>query len=270
MRVRVIFKLMNKGESLPFHHQYLLAQFLKGVLVNANEERYLNYDFYNFSGLKGQTRVSRDGLHYHSHLVTLVLSAEDKGFLDFLLGQIFALDTISLGNLQLKPLFTEIEKPVDLTEDTKFICISPIVPLKAKFNDSAAKRFIHPETDEFSDLIYDSTLRRLEKTGRYTPEDFDGFTKFQILPDHSYIERLKANDKKFARIYSLFESDVKYDVRGYTLPIQLLAAKELQEFVFHCGLGNYTYKGFGMLDLANADPKDRTERYTFDREMINA
>lgn len=261
---------MNKGESLPFHHQYLLAQFLKGVLVNANEERYLNYDFYNFSGLKGQTRVSRDGLHYHSHLVTLVLSAEDKGFLDFLLGQIFALDTISLGNLQLKPLFTEIEKPVDLTEDTKFICISPIVPLKAKFNDSAAKRFIHPETDEFSDLIYDSTLRRLEKTGRYKPEDFDGFTKFQILPDHSYIERLKANDKKFARIYSLFESDVKYDVRGYTLPIQLLAAKELQEFVFHCGLGNYTYKGFGMLDLANADPKDRTERYTFDREMINA
>lgn len=270
MRVRVIFKLINKGESLPFHHQYLLAQFLKGVLVNAAEERYLNYDFYNFSGLKGQTRISRSGLHYHSHLVTLVLSAEDSDFIDFILGHIFEMDTIHLGNLQLKPLFTELEKPVELTEDTKFICISPMVPLKAKFNDPEAKRFIHPETDEFSDLIYDSTLRRLEKTGRYSAEDFLQFKKFQILPDKAYLQRLKANDKKFARIYTLFESDVKYEVRGYTLPIQLFAAKELQEFVFHCGLGCYTYKGFGMLDLANADPKDRTERYTFDREMISA
>ena len=76
------------------------------------------------------------------------------------------------------------------------------------------------------------------------------------------------NRKALAKI--VFENDVKYEVRGYTLPFKLYAEKEVQEFIFSCGLGNYTYKGFGMLDLANADPLERTEKYHFQKNAPTA
>ena len=79
------------------------------------------------------------------------------------------------------------------------------------------------------------------------------------------MNKLRDKEKKFARIYSLFESDVKYEVRGYTLPFKLYAAKEVQEFIFNCGIGNYTYKGFGLVDLANVNPVDRSIAYSFSK-----
>lgn len=268
MRVRIIFKLKNRGAFLPFHHQHILAQFLKGVLVKGGEEKYINYPYYNFSGLKGQTKVSRNGLHYYSNLVTLVLSSADQQFLDYLLEQIFKFDDLQLGNLEVAPLYTEIEKVPELTDIMKFICISPLVPTKASFNESDGKRFILPETDEFSDLFYESTMQRMENSGVYSSEQLASFSKFQIVPDVEYLSRLREREKKFARIYSVFDMDVKYEVRGYTLPFKLYVAKEVQEFLFNCGLGNYTYKGFGMLDIANANPIDRTEKYHFSKELI--
>lgn len=267
MRIRIIFKLDNKGSHLPFHHQHILAQFLKGALVKGGNEKYINYPYYNFSGLKGQTKISRNGLHYYSSLVTLVLSSGDQEFLDYLLEQIFTFEKIELSNLQLSPSHTELEKNTVPSEVAKFICISPVVPANTSFDDLNGKRFIVPETDEFSDLFYESTLERMESTGLYSEEQLESFSKFQIVPDSEYLERIRGRGKKFARIYSVFDNDVKYEVRGYTLPFKLYAAKEVQEFLFNCGLGNYTYKGFGMMDIANADPMDRTEEYRFSREL---
>ncbi len=268
MRVRIIFKLKNKGSFLPFHHQFILAQFIKGVIVKGGDEKYVNYPFYNFSGLKGQTKVSRSGLHYYSNLVTLVLSAQDKEFVDYVLGLIFEFDTISLGNLEIVPMSTEVETQPELTEESKFICISPTVPVKSTFSGVEGKRFIMPETDEFSDLLYDSTMQRMEASGMYTPEQIESFSKFQVVPDMEYLNKLRAKEKKFARIYSVFDMDVKYEARGYTLPFKLYAAKEVQDFVFNCGLGQYTYKGFGMLDLANVNPVGRSKAYTFKKEGV--
>lgn len=267
MRVRVIFKLKNRGAYLPFHHQFLLAQFIKGVIVKGGDQRYFHYPFYNFSGLKGQTKISRNGLHYYSNLVTVVLSAPDKDFLDYVLQTIFEFENVELGNLELTPLSTEIEDVPELTEETKFICISPIVPLTSTFNGAEGKRFILPEKDEFSDLLYDSTMARMESSGRFSAAQIEGFSKFQIVPDMEYLNKLRAQEKKFARIYSVFDMDVKYEVRGYTLPFKLFAAKEVQEFVFQCGLGHYAYKGFGMLDIANVNPVGRANNYTFAKKV---
>lgn len=267
MRVRVIFKLKNKGAYLPFHHQFILAQFIKGVIVKGGKQEYINYPYYNFSGLKGQTKISRSGLHYYSSLVTLVFSSPDKDFVDYVLGLIFEFPSLHLGNLELIPVSTEVEEVPELSDQSKFICISPIVPVKSTFNGVEGKRFIVPETDEFSDLLYDSTMQRMEASGQYTADQIESFNKFQVVPDVEYLNKLREKEKKFARIYSVFDMDVKYEARGYTLPFKLYAAKEVQEFVFNCGLGQYTYKGFGMLDLANADPVHRAKAYIFKRQV---
>ncbi|MDP4655912.1 MAG: CRISPR-associated endoribonuclease Cas6 [Algoriphagus sp.] len=266
MRVRLIFSLKNKGSFLPFHHQYILAQFLKGLIVKGGKEEFYNYNFFNFSGLKGQTKVSRSGLHYYSSLVTLVLSSQSEEFIDYLLEQVFATSKIELGNLILSPEYTELEAEPILEVSNKFVCISPLVLITPAFNEEAGKRFINPDSDEFSDLLYESTLTRMEKSGWYSPEQMESFFKFQVVPDMVYVNKLKEQQKKFARIYAVYDLDVKYEVRGYTLPFTLYAAPEVQDFVFKCGLGAFTHKGFGMMDLATHPADNKTTPYKFKRE----
>ena len=251
---------------MPFHHQYILAQFLKGLIVKGGREDFYNYNFFNFSGLKGQTKVSRSGLHYYSSLVTLVLSSQSEEFIDYLLEQIFATTKIELGNLILSPEYTEIEVEPVLEASNKFVCISPLVLITPAFNEEAGKRFINPDSDEFSDLLYESTLTRMEKSGWYSAEQMESFFKFQVVPDMVYVNKLKEQQKKFARIYAVYDLDVKYEVRGYTLPFTLYAAPEVQDFVFKCGLGAFTHKGFGMMDLATHPSETRTTPYKFKRE----
>lgn len=251
MRTRIIFSLKNRGAYVPFHHQYLLAQVIKGILIFGSNKDYSNFDQFNFSGLKGQTKISRKGLHFFSTKVTLVFACLDKTFMDYFIARLFEQKEILVGSLQLVPDSIEAEELAVIRDETKFLCISPSVLLPASYNDESGKRFISPEGDEFSDLLYDSTLARMEATGKYTVEQITSFYKFQIVADADYIQRIQAMHKKFARIYPLFDNDVKFEVRGYTFPFTLFAAKEVQQFIYQNGLGHYTHKGFGMVDVSN-------------------
>ena len=253
MRTRIIFSLKNRGAYVPFHHQYLLAQVIKGLLVFGPEKSYLDFHQFNFSGLKGQTKVSRKGLHYYSSKVTLVFACSDKTFLEYIIARVFEQKEIIVGNLHLVPESKESEEAVKIGDEARFLCISPVVLIEAAFNDERGKKFVPPDSDEFSDLLYDSTIARMEATGRYTAEQLASFYKFQIVPDRDYIQRIQTSHKKFARIYPLFDNDIKFEVRGYTFPFTLYAAKEVQQFVYENGLGHFTFKGFGMLDIANND-----------------
>jgi len=143
----------------------------------------------------------------------------------------------------------------------KYICISPLVLLEPSFNDDQGKRFISPETEAFSDSLYESTLQRMGSIGKYNEDQLKDFFRFQIVPDAKYLHKIKVSQKKFARIYPMYDQDVKYEVRGYTLPFTLYAAKEVQEFLFIGGMGKLCHKGFGMLDLAAADPGKENPRY---------
>src|SRR5688572_17870019 len=217
------------------------------------EKEFLDFNQFNFSGLKGQTKVSRKGLHYYSSKVTLVFACSDQKFLEYFLAELFKQKEIIVGNLHLTPESTEAEEPVKIGDEARFLCISPIVLIQASFNDERGKKFVPPDSDEFSDLLYDCTIARMEATGKYSPEQLTAFYKFQIVPDRDYINRIQTTHKKFARIYPLFDNDIKFEVRGYTFPFTLYAAKEVQQFVYDNGLGYFTHKGFGMLDIASND-----------------
>lgn len=261
MRTRIIFSLKNRGAYVPFHHQYLLAQFIKGILIFGSNASYRDYTHYNFSGLKGQTKISRKGLHFYSSKVTLVFSCQEKIFMDYFLEQLFEKKEIMVGNLQLAPESSEMEEPQVIGEEAKFLCISPVVLIPPSFNDERAKKFILPESDEFSDLLYDATLARMESTGKFDPQQLTSFYKFQIVPDTEYIHRIQTSHKKFARIYPLYDNDVKFEVRGYTFPFTLYAAREVQQFVYENGLGHFSHKGFGMLDIAHNDSIRREQQH---------
>lgn len=268
MRIRITFRVKNRGVAIPFHHQYLIAQIFKGLMVSSKDSKYKDFSNYAFSGLKGQTRVSRNGLHYNSNKVTLVITSPEKSFIDFLIQKIFAQTHLEIGQLIIIPESVDEELSVDTSFEMKYICISPLVILEPTFNSDSGKQFIEPGSDEFSDLIYDSTINRMVDYGINIKKIID-LEKFQIVPDLAYINKLRQFQKKFARIYPLYDQDVKYEVRGYTFPFTLYAPIEVQDFIFTNGLGLYSQKGFGMLDLANSDPTKRTIQYEI-RHLISA
>lgn len=236
------------------------------MVVAGKDPRFQTFTHYNFSGLKGQTKISRKGLHFYSSRVTLVFSTADKSFLDYFLKVLFEHKEIMIGMLQLTPEVVEHEEPVSVSDSVKFLCISPIVCLPAAFNDESAKRFINPETDEFSDLLYETTIAQMQSSGKFTTEQLADFYKFQLVPDKDYLNRIQSSGKKFARIYPLYDSDIKYEVRGYTFPFTLFAPPTVQQFVYEHGLGHFSHKGFGMLDMAHND----SIRKNADMELVYA
>src|SRR5690606_25539702 len=98
------------------------------------------------------------------------------------------------------PLSVEQEAQPDFKEDTKFICISPLVVIDPLKPDSDPKKFVSPFMDEFSDNLYDNTMQRMENAG-YSAEQLAEFYKFQVVPDTNYLTKIKEEEKKFARIF---------------------------------------------------------------------
>ena len=261
MRVRIIFLLKNKGGYVPFYHQFLLARLAEELLADTD---FAGREDFHFSGLKGQTKISKSGLHFYSSRITLVLASPDPDLIDCFLQKLFEQKNTEIGMLQLEPEAVEREwLPEFKSDHLKCVCISPIVIMEPNANELLAKKFISPETDGFSDMLYESTMSRMERSGAYTPEQIASFYKFQVVPDKGYLQRIREGEKKFARIYPVFHRDVKQEVRGYTFPFTLYCAPEVQEFLFTSGIGYFTHKGFGMLDISNADLNRRTEVYQF-------
>jgi CRISPR-associated endoribonuclease Cas6 len=263
MRVRIVFSLRNKGAIVPFHHQHLLTQLINDVLSEGGSE-YINYELCNFSGLKGQTKVTHSGLCFYSSKITLVLSSPDEKFVDYFLANLFKLSEVQVGQLLLSPESVVKEDAPQFKEEVKYVCISPIVLLANNQNDMDTKRFISPETDGFSDLLYESVMNRIEQLGEATPEQIASYYKFQIVPDKSYLDKIRLEEKKFARIYAAFDdNEEKVEVRGYTFPFTLYAAPDVHHFIFNCGLGELCYKGFGMIDVADEQFHNRISPYQF-------
>ncbi|MGD1842906.1 MAG: CRISPR-associated endoribonuclease Cas6 [Thermonemataceae bacterium] len=249
MRVRIIFELKNQGAMVDFHHQPQVASLIKS-LIKGNDT-YRHFRDYNFSALKGQTRTSKYGLHFLSSKITLVISSRKQAFITFLLDQLVALKTVVIGELQLRLIQVEREIFPAAESHTKFLCLSPLVLANPEEDPVSAKKFIPPTLDNFSDLVYEGTMMRMEATGLYTVEQLESFNKFQIVPDKNYLNKLKANEKKFARIYTVYDGAARNELRGYTFPFVLYADPLVQEYVIECGLGACTTRGYGMVDLVD-------------------
>ncbi|WP_157637793.1 CRISPR-associated endoribonuclease Cas6 [Flexithrix dorotheae] len=239
-----------------------MRNFIKEVV---GEDYLAENPFINFSGLKGQTKVGREGLNYFSKRVTLIFSSGGGEFINFFLNKLFDFQHLLLGDLVLEPEYVEREYFTGkFGNSVKFLCLSPIVICNTD-NVDKNKEFIHPTKDDFSDFLYESTMLRMERIGQFTPKQISSFFKFQMVPDKHYLEKINNHDKKFARIYTTINQGMIKEVRGYTLPFALYAAPEVQNFIYNCGLGELAENGFGMLDLA--DNKEVKREIIFEKSL---
>lgn len=268
MRIRLVFILKNKGGLLPFHHQHIVSELLENVMSNSGFD-FPNYQVYTFSGLKGETKVGKNGLHFFSDKVTLVFGSPNCELIELLVKQVFSFNDLMLGELLLVPLKAVEERELEFDESNqteggtadyvkqKYVCLSPIV-VRPPDNNPESKQFISPENDYFSDLLYESTMVRMERSGLYAREQISNFYKFQVEPDAEYLGRVKTEEKKFARIYNTQIGNRPVEIRGYTLPFNLYAAPEVHNFIFNAGFGELCRSGYGMVDLTNQNFAKRT------------
>lgn len=248
MRTRLIFSLNNVGAMLPFHHQHLIANFLQWLLKK-NKSEYATFKNYTISAVKGKLEVSKGGLKVLSNKVTVVITSLNDGFIEQTIDYIFKEPRIQIGELILTPLYTEKEELAEMAEETKYLCLAPMVLVSPLESTKDAVKYINPFSDDFSDLLYESTMNKMEESGLYSPQDLVSFSKFQVIPDKEYLLRFKNEDQKYTRIFTIYENGTAFPVRGYTFPFSLFAAKEVQEFIYFGGFGCLNYKGYGMLDV---------------------
>ncbi|MEN8251858.1 MAG: CRISPR-associated protein Cas6, partial [Bacteroidota bacterium] len=135
---------------------------LRAIVLLGGNKDYLSFTGFNFSGLKGQTKSSRKGLHYFSSRVTLVVSSRNSEFINYILVNIFRQPQIEVGSLVLTPEKVEIEKMPKIDDYEKFICLSPILLSRPILMDNQATQFLDPESDEFSDKLYDNVMQHVE------------------------------------------------------------------------------------------------------------
>ena len=207
---------------------------------------------YNFSSLKGTSKVQSGQIRFLSSKVSLVLSAPEPEFVDQWVKRIFDRRLVSFAKLTLVPKSFELIPDPEFKSAMKYVCISPMIP-QPEFEveeGGAIPDAMDPRSHEFSDLFYDAILDRMEKAG-FTPEQMADFAEFEIVPDPSYVQKIVDSHKKFARIY---KNNNNQTIFGYLLPFTLHAHPQVQKFVWECGIGLFTTQGYGMVDIVGHSP----------------
>ncbi len=244
MRIKISFlKVHGSNGLVPLHHQKIISAFMEEVIA---ELPYKSMT-YNFSSLKGTSKVLNGQIRFLSSKVSLVVSASEPDFTDAWVKKIFEKRLVSFAKLTLVPKSEEIIPDPVFNTVMRYVCISPVIPDKpfAIAPEDVTPNPLDPRSQEFSDMIYDSIIERMEQAG-FTEAQLNEFAEFEITPDAGYIQKLQESQKKFARVY---KNNLNQTIQGYLLPFSLHAHPTVQKFVWESGLGLYTNQGYGMIDI---------------------
>jgi len=242
MRIKISFlKVHGSNGLVPLHHQKIISAFMEEVI----RELPIQSEFYNFSSLKGTSKVQNGQIRFLSSKISLVISAPEAEFAEQWVKKIFDRRLVSFAKLTLVPKAYQVIPDPDFKTIMKYVCISPLVAQPPFVAEPEAPEPIDPRLQEISDLFFETILNRMEQAG-FTEKQLNEFAEFEITPDPDYIQRLISSQKKFARIY---KNNHNQTIFGYLLPFTLHAHPQVHKFIWDCGMGLFTTQGYGMIDV---------------------
>lgn len=241
MRVKISFlREQNSSNSIPLHHQKLLAVSLQEFVDPITSDK----SMFNFSSLKGTTKIQNGFMRILSTKVTLVISGPNKEFVEQLVHSIFTRPFISVGKMNLVPKSFEIIPDPEFNTKMRYLCISPLILADPRLEPEKSQEQIDPSSQAFSDILYNHLLDRMEKAG--FPEDkLNDFAEFEASPDKDYVAKINETGKKYARYYKCMDG---HSMLGYLLPFTLHAHPDVHKFIWECGMGVLNEQGYGMID----------------------
>lgn len=242
MRYKISFlREQRSANTIPLHHQKMVTDALSD-LINAITS---DHSLFNFSSLKGTSKIQTGMMKFLSSKITLVISGRNDDFVEQLVQMIFNRPYISIGKMNLMPKFKEIIPDPTFQIKMRYLCISPLILVDPNKDVEKAMSQVEPTAHEFSDLLYNAVLDRMERSG-YTESQLNDFAEFELMPDMEYVTKVIETGKKFARQY---RSSSGMNMVGYLLPFTLHAHPEVHKFIWQSGLGVLTDEGYGMIDI---------------------
>jgi CRISPR-associated endoribonuclease Cas6 len=243
MRVKISFlRVQDANHSVPLHHQKLVSAFIDSIIDEIGSKP----KFYNFSSLKGTSKVQNGFMRFMSSKISLVVSSRDSDFIQAFIKKMFDKPVVQIGKLNLVPKSHEIIEMPDFDTVVKYVCISPLVVADPDIDEENSQASLDPASQEFSDLLYDAVVSNMEKAG-FLEAELNTFAEFEAIPDKAYVEKINQSGKKYARTYKTNEDKL---IMGYLLPFTLHAHRQVHEFIWNSGLGVLNTQGYGMIDLA--------------------
>lgn len=242
MRVKISFlRDQMSANTIPLHHQTLLAESLFTIIDQVSPDRSL----INFSSLKGTSKIQNGFMRFLSSKVTLVMSSRREDLIEKLVTKIFEMPYLAVGKMNLMPRSHEVIPDPEFSQKMRYLCISPMILVDPRKDPERSQLTIDPTSQEFSDILYEQTLDRMEKAG-YTEAQLNNFAEFDAQPDREYVQKLQETGKKFARYYRGADGTT---MMGYLLPFTLHAHPDVHRFIWDCGVGVMNEQGYGMVDL---------------------
>lgn len=244
MRIKISFLKVHGGSgTVPLHHQKIISALMDEVIRELPSAS----PFFNFSSLKGTSKVQNGQIRFLSSKVTLVISAAHDDFAKEWVERLFEKRLVSFAKLTLVPKSYEIIPDPEFKTEMKYVCISPMICQPPFETDESGNipDALDPRSQEFSDAFYNAIMDNMEKAG-FTQEQLQQYAEFEIVPDPNYIDKILNTHKKFARIY---KNNDGLPIFGYLLPFTLHAHPQVQKFVWDCGIGLNTNQGYGMIDI---------------------
>lgn len=242
MRLKITFLRDHKAaNSLPLHHQNLLYRALQKVC----EDQPQFLESINFSSLKGTAKIQSGIMKFMSNKITLVISGLSEEAVMGIADGIFTRDYLELEEMHLMPKTKEEIPDPEFETRMKYLCISPLILCLPDRDDESCRETIDPTSREFSDILYDRMMERMENAG-FSEEELDEFAVFEAQPDPDYVDKVLKHGKKYARFY---ESEKGETITGYLLPMTLHAHPSVHRFIWERGMGTFTNEGYGMIDV---------------------
>ena len=242
MRVKISFlRDQMSANTIPLHHQTLLAESLYVILDTFGGDR----SVFNFSSLKGTSKIQNGFMRFLSSKVTLVVSSRNEDLMEKLVSKIFEMPYLAVGKMNLMPRSHEIIPDPEFQTKMRYLCISPMILIDPRKDPERSQMTVDPTSQEFSDILYEQTLDRMERAG-FTETQLNNFAEFDAQPDLEYVQKLNETGKKFARYYRAADGST---MMGYLLPFTLHAHPDVHRFIWDCGVGALNDQGYGMIDL---------------------
>lgn len=242
MRIKISFlREHSSANSIPLHHQKLLADSLSEITDTITADR----NMFNFSSLKGTSKIQNGFMRFLSSKITLVISSRNPEFAEALVKKIFDQPFLAVGKMNLTPKTYEVIPDPSFQTKMRYLCISPLILFNPDTDPEKAQEIIDPTSHQFSDILYNSTLDRMERAG-YPETSLNEFAEFEATPDMEYVQKIHETGKKYARFY---KSSKGNNMMGYLLPFTLHAHPEVHKYIWESGLGVLTDEGYGMVDL---------------------
>ena len=259
MRVKITFiKSFKSVNQMPLHHQMVLSKSLAAYM----DRRRDNKTLYTYSSLKGSSNIMNGIITFHSDKMSLIVSSNNDNFVRSLVDRIFQRHVIKVGKMLLKPSLQQVISNPEFKEEMKYVCLAPFVIIDSGKEPERAETIIDPNTQEFSDLLFNSTMERMQRAG-FTEDELKEFEAFEVVGDKEYLKKTVENNKRFARFYRNLD---RQTIVGYLLPFTLHAHPKVQQFLFETGIGLFGLEGYGMIDIVH----ERLEPQTTEEPLASS